>query len=660
MKILLLKLKGWLYRLSSKSYLNRKIVLCYDLFFSLVCCFVSLWKTSTAPSSSFFYWKPLFILAMLCTNLLGFLFLSLRLKTYRQIFRYSSMRVLRYGVLLVFYTSLISMLCATLILICVGRSIVVQEILFFGFFYFILEFSLFVLGRYLLISLARWVLQNRFTRLQTKKKILVYGVQENSVALSHQLKNNAEYSVVGFCTRDKEKSNYQVDGLSIFCIHGEKDLGQLAESYSLDGILFPAECDFLHERTGFIYLCESIHLHTYLMPTISECSTLKVASASIQRIRIEDLLMRDEIKSAREEVCKELTGKVVLVTGAAGSIGSELVKQIAKLNCVKRLVLFDNAETPLHNIRLHLEKEYPSLALDPIVGDVRSQSRLRYLFERFHPEIVLHAAAYKHVPLMEENPCESVLVNVIGTKNIADLCLAYNVEKMVMISTDKAVNPTNVMGASKRAAEIYVQSLGRLIATGVRPEKTIFVTTRFGNVLGSQGSVIELFRRQIAEGGPITVTDPEVERYFMSIPEACSLILQASTLATQAQIFVFDMGEKHKIDDLAKNMIRLAGFEPDKDIKIVYTGLRPGEKLYEEVLASKENVDATTIDKIKIAKIRPMEYSEIIDKYDQLLTLSKQVEILQTVKVLKELVPEYKSAHSQFEALDKASKPNLI
>lgn len=229
-----------------------------------------------------------------------------------------------------------------------------------------------------------------------------------------------------------------------------------------------------------------------------------------------------------------------------------------------------------------------------------------------------------------------------------------------MISTDKAVNPTNVMGASKRAAEIYVQSLGRLIATGVRPEKTIFVTTRFGNVLGSQGSVIELFRKQIAEGGPITVTDPEVERYFMSIPEACSLILQASTLATQAQIFVFDMGEKHKIVDLAKNMIRLAGFEPDKDIKIVYTGLRPGEKLYEEVLASKENVDATTIDKIKIAKIRPMEYSEIIDKYDQLLTLSKRVEILQTVKVLKELVPEYKSAHSQFEALDKVSKPNLI
>lgn len=653
MKTVVASFKGWLYKLSQKSYLNRKIVLLYDLLLSLVCCFVALWETISASPTNTFHWETTFVLSVLLSNLFALFLFSFLLKTYRQIFRYSSVRILRQGFFLVFFTTLLTMLLVSISLVAFGQSYVVADILHFGLFYFALEFSTFVLGRYFLMKLARWVMRDQLTTFKEKKRLLVYGVQENSVALCRQLKESREYIVIGFCTRDREKSNYQVDGLPIFCIQGEKDLRKIVIDNALNGIIFPAESDFLREREGFIYLCESMHLHTYLMPHISESSTLKITSASIQRIRIEDLLMRDEIKYDSQTVRSGFEGKIVLVTGAAGSIGSELVKQIAKLGCVKKLILFDNAETPLHNIRLFLEKEYPSLELYPIIGDVRYKNRLRYIFDRFHPQIVLHAAAYKHVPLMEENPCESVLVNVLGTRNLADLCTEYGVERMVMVSTDKAVNPTNVMGASKRAAEIYVQSIGRQIATSQRPGKTIFVTTRFGNVLGSQGSVIELFRKQIAKGGPVTVTDPEVERYFMSIPEACSLILQASTMATEAQIYVFDMGEKHKITHLAENMIRLAGFEPHKDIEIVYTGLRPGEKLYEEVLAREEDVHSTCIDKIKIAPSRPMEYDAIVDKFDQLRTLSENVEILKTVRLLKELVPEYKSAHSTFESLDK-------
>lgn len=654
MKGILKNLKDYLYGLSQKNYLDRKIVLVYDLLLSLLCCLIALRETSFVGTAASFPWEKSFVLWVLGVNLVFFLLFSLLLKSYRQIFRYSSLKILHQGFSLILYSGLLTMVSAAFVLHFQGKNVIVSEILHFGLFYCALAYTSFVLGRYFLIKVSRWVLKEHMPALKDKKKrLLVYGVQEDSVALCRQLKESDGYTVIGFCTRDPKKSNYQVDGLPIFCIRGKKELRNIAESSAIDGMIFPAESDFLHEKEGFIYDCESMHLHTYLMSRINESNALKITSESIQRIRIEDLLMRDEIKYGEEKVSQDFEGKVVLVTGAAGSIGSELVKQIAKLGCVEKMVLFDNAETPLHNIRLFLEEHYPSTKIFPIIGDVRQSSRLEYVFERFQPDVVLHAAAYKHVPLMEENPCESVLVNVIGTRNLADLCLKYKVEKMVMVSTDKAVNPTNVMGASKRAAEIYVQSLGQLIARGERPEKTVFVTTRFGNVLGSQGSVIELFRKQIAKGGPVTVTDPEVERYFMSIPEACSLILQASTLATEAQIYVFDMGEKHKITDLAKNMIRLAGFEPDKDIKIVFTGLRPGEKLYEEVLNREENVTATTIDKIKIAKIRPMEYDKIADKYDQLEILSRKVQMAETVRVLKLLVPEYKSAHSIYEEIDK-------
>lgn len=307
----------------------------------------------------------------------------------------------------------------------------------------------------------------------------------------------------------------------------------------------------------------------------------------------------------------------------------------------------------MHELRLELERNFSDLKFTPFIGDVRQKERLKMAFERFHPQIVFHAAAYKHVPLMEENPCEAVRVNVVGSRLVADFCVQYDVEKMVMISTDKAVNPTNVMGASKRLAEIYVQSLGLAMERGEVKGRTRFVTTRFGNVLGSNGSVIPYFRKQIEQGGPVTVTDPKITRFFMTIPEACRLVMEAAMMSTGNQIFVFDMGEPVKIVDLAKKMIRLAGYTPGEDIKIEFTGLRPGEKLYEEVLSNEENTIPTDHYKIRIAKVREYKRDEIIASYDRLADLALAVRIDDTVRLMKEVVPEFKSNNSVYEKLDK-------
>ena len=340
-----------------------------------------------------------------------------------------------------------------------------------------------------------------------------------------------------------------------------------------------------------------------------------------------------------------------MVTGAAGSIGSELCRQLASFG-PKQLILFDNGETPMHNIRLELEERFPDLSFIPVIGDVRQITRLDYAFRKFRPQVVFHAAAYKHVPLMEENPCEAVRVNVAGSRNVADKCIEYDVEKMVMISTDKAVNPTNIMGCTKRLAEIYVQSLGLALERGEIKGKTRFVTTRFGNVLGSNGSVIPRFREQIAKGGPVTVTHPDITRFFMTIPEACRLVMEAATMSTGNQIFVFDMGESVKIDTLARRMITLAGFVPDKDIMVEYTGLRPGEKLYEEVLSDLENTLPTCHERIRIAKVREYEYNLAKGTMDELARLALAVEIPDMVKLMKKTVPEFISKNSKYEIYD--------
>lgn len=440
-------------------------------------------------------------------------------------------------------------------------------------------------------------------------------------------------------------------GMDVSNFQNPDDVISIANKYGVSGILFPYVADARAEQDRLIEYCRSAQLKTYIVPGIDEMTEGAAISSYIRKIKIEDLLGRDEIKISMNEIIDNFSNKVIMVTGAAGSIGSELCRQLATFG-VKRLILFDNAETPLHNIRLEIEDKFPDLDFVPVIGDVRSLARLDFVFRKYHPQIVFHAAAYKHVPLMEENPCEAVQVNVCGSRQVADKCVEYDVEKMVMVSTDKAVNPTNIMGCTKRLAEIYVQSLGLAIERGEMKGKTKFVTTRFGNVLGSNGSVIPRFREQIEHGGPVTVTHPEINRFFMTIPEACRLVMEAATFATGTLIFVFDMGTPVKIVTLAERMIRLAGLEVDRDIKIEFTGLRPGEKLYEEVLATKENTLPTTHERIFVAKAREYPYrdaSEIITKLTELATI---VEIPDMVRLMKSTVPEFKSKNSEYEKFD--------
>ncbi len=418
----------------------------------------------------------------------------------------------------------------------------------------------------------------------------------------------------------------------------------------MDGVLFPNIKVAHQERDRLIRYCEQASLKTLVVPEMEELRGGE-AKRSVREIRIEDLLGREEIHINLDEIGNLLEGKTVLVTGAAGSIGSEICRQLAHFP-IKKLVCFDSAETPMHNLRLELEEKYKELNFVPVIGDVRSPDRVDYVFRNWHPQVVFHAAAYKHVPLMEENPCEAIRTNVFGTRVMADAAVSYGVEKFVMISTDKAVNPTNIMGCSKRLAEIYVQSLSLAIERGEVKGETRFITTRFGNVLGSNGSVIPRFREQIAQGGPVTVTHPDIIRYFMTIPEACRLVLEAGTMGKGGEIFIFDMGEPVKIADLAKRMIELSGLQVDKDIEIRYTGLRPGEKLYEELLNNKENTKETPHEKIRVAAVREYIYKDVVEHINVLTELSLRVQILPMVKEMKTFVPEFKSQNSRFEELD--------
>jgi FlaA1/EpsC-like NDP-sugar epimerase len=371
----------------------------------------------------------------------------------------------------------------------------------------------------------------------------------------------------------------------------------------------------------------------------------------MRSIPIENLLERPQINISTNNIASQLKDKVVLVTGAAGSIGSEIALQILKYD-INLLVLLDHAESQMHDLKLDLQEEYPDKNVTIFLGDVRYKERMEYMMDLYRPDIIYHAAAYKHVPMMEDYPVESVMVNVLGTKVLADLAVKYRVERFVMVSTDKAVNPTNVMGASKRVAEIYVQSLYRKLKASTNGDTTKFITTRFGNVLGSSGSVIPYFKKQIERGGPVTVTHPEIIRYFMTIPEACVLVLEAGSMGNGGEIYIFDMGKPVKILDLARKMIRLAGFVPEQDIKIVFTGLRPGEKLYEELLNKKEHTQKTHHPKIMIANVQQYDYDKVSILIDKLINYSKLNKDYLTVSTMKKIVPEFKSKNSQYERLD--------
>ncbi len=486
-----------------------------------------------------------------------------------------------------------------------------------------------------------------------KENILIYGAKTKAASLVTRLSNSTVYKVCGLISPTSDDNGKYLCEKPIYYFDTYKDFSDFATSRAISAVLFAHERDARKEADGLVSFCYKNSIKVLIAPSVDEVKEGMAMQGKVRELKIEDLLGRDEIKLSMQEIQSNFKDKVILVTGAAGSIGSELVRHLAGFG-VSKVILFDNAETPMYNLRLELEERFPDLDFVPVIGDVRGIPRLDFVFQTYKPQIVFHAAAYKHVPLMEENPCEAVLVNVAGSRNVADKCIEYGVEKMVMISTDKAVNPTNIMGCTKRLAEIYVQSLGLAEEKGKVPGHTKFVTTRFGNVLGSNGSVIPRFRAQIEKGGPVTVTHPDINRFFMTIPEACRLVMEAAILPESNRIFVFDMGHPVKIDTLARRMIVLAGLRPDVDIKVVYTGLRPGEKLYEEVLASAENTEPTSHDRIKVAHVREYDYDEARKANLELEVMAAGcADIPAMVRLMKSIVPEFKSRNSVFEGLDK-------
>lgn len=476
---------------------------------------------------------------------------------------------------------------------------------------------------------------------------IIFGVDECGMGLAKLVRNDKSLRMrlFGFMSNGNEVRHKVLMGLHVYSyddverlIH-QKKMECLLVSQSSVGV-------FRNDKTlQDLLIANGVHI---FMPRTNEEWNPAAPDATLKEVSIEDLLPRDEISINLKSVADTLHGKCILVTGSAGSIGSEIVKQLCQFN-PRELVLIDSAETPQHDIRLMMAKRYPHIKVETIVTSITGQLRMENIFCRFRPDYVFHAAAYKHVPMMENNPTESVENNIYGTKVLADMAVKYGVKKFVMISTDKAVNPTNVMGCSKRICEMYVQSLNNAVRSGKVEGCTQFVTTRFGNVLGSNGSVIPLFKQQIKAGGPVTVTDPNIIRYFMLIPEACELVLEAGVKGNGGEIFVFDMGKPVKIADLAQRMINLSGA---KNVEIKYTGLRAGEKLYEEVLNDKESTKPSFHEKIRIANVREYDYSEVECDIEELIEVSKQYDDMLTVKKMKEIVPEFKSNNSVYEALD--------
>jgi FlaA1/EpsC-like NDP-sugar epimerase len=591
----------------------------------------------------FFEW---ILFALIATTVM-----QLVAKPYRAIIRYSTLRELyptciaAFGkaVILIVFLRLLNPMSQSFAMHCGVVLVDLAITIFFAIF-----------SRILMVIMYNVVVRTVATQSESER-VLVYGLGNESVGMVTRLQNSPHYTICGFISYDRNLQGHKIGGLPVYDFSDLDSVAKIMTDSCANGVLFANSNDAREERERLMNYCNELGNKTYIAPAIDIVQDGKILDKAIRKIRIEDLLGRPEIQLSMDEIIANFNDKTILVTGAAGSIGSELCRQLATFG-IKELVMFDNAETPLHNVRVEFENEFPHLKFYPVIGDVRQLQRLDFVFRKYHPQIVFHAAAYKHVPLMEENPCEAVLVNVVGSRQVADKCLEYGVEKMVMISTDKAVNPTNIMGCTKRLAEIYVQSLGLAIENGTVQGKTKFVTTRFGNVLGSNGSVIPHFNAQIAAGGPITVTHPDIVRYFMSIPEACRLVMEAATISTGNQICVFDMGKPMKIVHLAEQMIRLAGLKVGEDIEIKFTGLRPGEKLYEEVLATKENTVPTKHKSIFIAKVRSYDYSCAAKVADELAVLSRAVDIPTMVKLMKQTVPEFKSKNSPYEVYDVETK----
>ena len=624
-------------RISSLRYLPRWMVFLIDiciLFFSLAIAFYILNKITTLPKFLPIEWKYIIIIG---TNII-FMY---AFKTFAGIIRHSTF----IDIQKIFWSSFITVVF--LLVLKYSTFWLTKIKLFYTpllLLYFVISFTALLVFR-LAVKQAFYFIKHVKASTQ-KKRIMILGISDHSVAMAGAIldNDNLPYELTGFLTKRNDSKYAKILGLKI--LTQDKFVNKSKEQLGLEGVLLLKERLTKEELDEWVNILLDKDLEILQAPMVEEFSNKKI-EANIRNLQIEDLLDREPICIQNEEVMKRHFEKAVLVTGGAGSIGSEIVRQVAQFK-PSLIVVLDQAETPLHEIQLEMEEKYPDINFRFILGDISNKHRLEPLFQKYNFSMVYHAAAYKHVPLIENNPHEAILVNVFGTKNLATLSSKYKINRFVMISTDKAVNPTNVMGASKRGAELLVQAL-----QDVPGNTTKFITTRFGNVLGSNGSVIPHFKKQIEKGGPVTITHPDIVRYFMTIPEACELVLQAGTMGKGGEIFVFDMGEPVKIKDLAIKMIKLSGFEPEIDIKLKYTGLRPGEKLYEELLSDDTKNLPTPHEKIMVSMDPHMEFEEIESLANKITKAALRRDKIEVVKLLKKMVPEFISNNSIFEKLDK-------
>ena len=559
-------------------------------------------------------------------------------RTYSSILRLSSF----VDVMHIFVASALAFFCCAGITLLwphvFGRSLTTIPVLLIAF---LVSFVVLATSRMIIKMLFDYFKQDK----QSLQNTYIYGTTTGiDIAKALRTEPDNRFRIVGFVSDDPDVVGKVMMGVSVYANDGNL-LEQMHHDNVSAMIVSPLKAEVLKKSDLADRLLKE-NVKIYLAPEVSddwEGSGKRV----VKEVQIEDLLGRDPIKINLQEIAAQLEGKRVLITGAAGSIGSEIMRQVAMFNPYQ-LILIDSAETPLHDLRLELKNRWSEIEAPTIIANITNQARMESIFAEYRPEYVFHAAAYKHVPMMEDNVSEAIQNNVLGTRILADLAVKYKVGRFVMISTDKAVNPSNVMGCSKRICEIYVQALARKIEKDGSAQ-TQFITTRFGNVLGSNGSVIPLFRKQIAAGGPVTVTHPEIIRYFMTIPEACQLVLEAGSMGKSGEIYIFDMGQPVKIADLAKKMIQLSG---RTDVKVEYTGLRHGEKLYEELLATRENTKPTSHDKIMIASVREYDYEDVCDDIDLLVQASYGFDSMAIVAKMKDLVPEFKSLNSKYSVLD--------
>lgn len=633
----------WSFKIKNISFLSKYIIWTSDVLLSVLSTSFSflfyhyLMKVDTDLQKVFF---ALFISFAAST------FSTWICKTHQGIIRHSSLVEL---VRIIYAMSIKALLLLTVAYIYLD---------YVGLFVYTLIISDWIMSVFLLM-LVRVLIVNFYYNLIEKLSgkensiALIYEVSEASISLAAYLSKalNSKYSLKGFITRDSSYKGNRIAGYPVFYIPSDFDFEAHSNNgFDVDTLLFVNGED-LHKDEKLIEHCLRNNINIRIAPLVEDKDNIS-KRIQMREVQIEDLLERDEIKIDSETISREISGKVVMVTGGAGSIGSELCRQLCSFH-PELLVLFDFSETAVYNINMELCNTYPDCHIVSVIGNVRDAKRVESQIQFYKPNIIFHAAAYKHVPIMEAYPCEAVRTNIMGTRILADTAVKYGVEKFIMISTDKAVRPSNVMGATKHIAENYVQSLGNAIKAGKIKGSTCFITTRFGNVLGSNGSVIPLFRKQILEGGPVTVTHPDIIRYFMTIPEACRLVLEASFLGKGNDIFIFNMGAPVKIDDMARKMIRLSGYIPDKDIKIVYSGLRPGEKLYEELLYNEEDVLPTSNKEIFRAKSINTDYEKLVSQIDELVAIAETDDKSETVRHMKMIAPEFVSQNSVYQKFDK-------